>query len=242
MKNRNLAWISFVVILLLLPIAARSQARGSPVAYRINYGAAVPATCQVATGDVFYVNAGANLGLYQCTAANTWTTVGASGAGSIFLGGPGAVGGPTYSFLADPDTGLYNTGANQLGFSTTGINRLNINAAAGVDATIPFRGPNGGIGAPTFSFTGDPDTGIYSPGGGIIGFNTNGALRADIDATRISLQAPLALHIEGVAFAALGVPANGTIIYCNDCTITNPCAGAGTGALAKRLNGVWVCN
>ena len=43
-------------------------------------------------------------------------------------------------------------------------------------------------------------------------------------------------------FASLGTPLNGTVKYCSDCTIANPCAGAGTGAFAKRLNGVWVCN
>lgn len=42
--------------------------------------------------------------------------------------------------------------------------------------------------------------------------------------------------------ANLGAPANGTIVYCSDCTIANPCAGGGTGAIAKRLNGAWVCN
>jgi hypothetical protein len=46
----------------------------------------------------------------------------------------------------------------------------------------------------------------------------------------------------GITFAALGTPDNGVWIYCSDCTIANPCAGAGTGAIAKRLNGVWVCN
>jgi hypothetical protein len=46
----------------------------------------------------------------------------------------------------------------------------------------------------------------------------------------------------GVLFAGLGTPANGTFTYCSDCTIANPCAGSGTGALAKRLNGAWVCN
>ena len=45
-----------------------------------------------------------------------------------------------------------------------------------------------------------------------------------------------------VAFASLGTPANGSVTYCSDCTIANPCAGSGTGAIAKRLNGVWVCN
>lgn len=35
---------------------------------------------------------------------------------------------------------------------------------------------------------------------------------------------------------------NGMMVYCSDCTIASPCAGSGTGALAKRLNGAWVCN
>lgn len=50
------------------------------------------------------------------------------------------------------------------------------------------------------------------------------------------------ITITPVTFATLGAPANGNMKYCSDCTIANPCAGAGTGALAKRLNGVWVCN
>jgi hypothetical protein len=45
-----------------------------------------------------------------------------------------------------------------------------------------------------------------------------------------------------ITFANLGAATNGTIGYCADCTIANPCAGGGTGALAKRLNGAWVCN
>ncbi len=50
------------------------------------------------------------------------------------------------------------------------------------------------------------------------------------------------LALAATTNASLGTPANGTIVYCSDCTIANPCAGGGTGALAKRLNGVWVCN
>jgi hypothetical protein len=45
-----------------------------------------------------------------------------------------------------------------------------------------------------------------------------------------------------VTFANLGTPTNGVIIYCSDCTEADPCAGSGTGALAKRINSVWVCN
>ena len=46
----------------------------------------------------------------------------------------------------------------------------------------------------------------------------------------------------GLAFAALGAPANGTFIYCTDCTKATPCAAAGPGALAKRLAGAWDCD
>ncbi len=46
----------------------------------------------------------------------------------------------------------------------------------------------------------------------------------------------------GVAYGALPGADNGTLIYCTDCAISNPCRVGGTGAIAKRLNGVWVCN
>lgn len=49
-------------------------------------------------------------------------------------------------------------------------------------------------------------------------------------------------RLSATLFAALGSFTNGTLLYCSDCTIASPCAGSGTGALAKRLNGVWVCN
>ena len=40
----------------------------------------------------------------------------------------------------------------------------------------------------------------------------------------------------------LTADSNGTMRYCSDCTIANPCAGGGTGAFAKRINGAWICN
>lgn len=43
-------------------------------------------------------------------------------------------------------------------------------------------------------------------------------------------------------FASLGTPINGAMRYCTDCTIANPCAAGGGGAIAKRLGGAWVCN
>lgn len=49
-----------------------------------------------------------------------------------------------------------------------------------------------------------------------------------------------------VAFAALGAAynsgTNGTVVYCSDCTKATPCAGSGSGAIAKRINGAWDCD
>lgn len=50
------------------------------------------------------------------------------------------------------------------------------------------------------------------------------------------------LKLRGTPFSLLGTPPNGTMRYCSDCTISDPCFPAGTGALAKRLNDRWVCN
>lgn len=66
--------------------------------------------------------------------------------------------------------------------------------------------------------------------------NAGGAVTLTIDKTSGQLLT------RGSTFANLGTPANGYLVYCTDCTIANPCAGGGTGAIAKRLNGVWVCN
>ncbi len=43
-------------------------------------------------------------------------------------------------------------------------------------------------------------------------------------------------------FADLPAIGNFSKINCPDCTRTDPCAGSGTGAIAKRLNGTWICN
>lgn len=60
------------------------------------------------------------------------------------------------------------------------------------------------------------------------------------DGNAISLSGDLLPR--SVLFANLGTPSNGRIVYCSDCTVAATCAGSGTGAIAKRLNGAWVCN
>jgi len=46
----------------------------------------------------------------------------------------------------------------------------------------------------------------------------------------------------GFSQAELAAATNGAVVYCDDCTKATPCAGGGTGALAKRYNGAWDCD
>lgn len=74
---------------------------------------------------------------------------------------------PGLEFTSDPDTGIYRIGANNLGVScgdtkildvaTTGLGVTGTTSSTGV-----FLGPAGLIGAPAYSFTGDPDTGFWN--------------------------------------------------------------------------------
>lgn len=69
-------------------------------------------------------------------------------------------------------------------------------------------------------------------------FSANGNLTAAVVTATTKVQPG------SFAFASIGttLTTNGDMAYCSDCTIANPCAGSGTGAIAKRLNGVNVCN
>jgi hypothetical protein len=72
-----------------------------------------------------------------------------------------------------------------------------------------------------------------------VSINLNGSLTIPAPGGTAALPG---LVFPRVLAASLGAPPNGTVFYCSDCTIASPCAGGGAGAIAKRLNGVWVCN
>lgn len=50
------------------------------------------------------------------------------------------------------------------------------------------------------------------------------------------------VELNNITFADLPASNNGSMIYCQDCTIASPCAAAGPGAVAKRMGGAWICN
>lgn len=80
---------------------------------------------------------------------------------------------------------------------------------------------------------------ITAGGTNIIGLNYNPTTAANqyvVKSTDLILGNPT------MDATSLPAAANGSQVYCSDCTVTNPCAGAGSGAFAKRIAAAWVCN
>lgn len=58
--------------------------------------------------------------------------------------------------------------------------------------------------------------------------------------TDSGIVAAINLTSTGTAFASLGTPPSGTIVWCPDCNVASPCTGGGGGAWAFR-SGTWKC-
>jgi hypothetical protein len=56
-----------------------------------------------------------------------------------------------------------------------------------------------------------------------------------------ALPATVTIRGQAIPFSGLGNPADGSMVYCPDCLAASPCQGGGTGALAKRVRGTWLC-
>ena len=94
----------------------------------------------------------------------------------------GAVATPSLTFTGDLNTGIYSPGADQVAISTGGTARLNADTAA-VTSTLPVVHPLGAVGTPSITFTGDLNTGIWSPAADTIAFSEGGAEAMRIDSS-----------------------------------------------------------
>jgi hypothetical protein len=56
-----------------------------------------------------------------------------------------------------------------------------------------------------------------------------------------NLQLSSSAQVGSATFATLGSAANGSMLYCSNCTQTAACAAGGSGAMAMYLNGAWSC-
>lgn len=75
------------------------------------------------------------------------------------LAGDGLVSAPAYSFTSDPDTGMYISGTD-VSLVAGGSAQLTVDGSS-VTCASPMRAPFGSASAPSFSFSGDTNTGVY---------------------------------------------------------------------------------
>lgn len=231
----------------------------SQYAYRIVPAINNPTNCNPATGDIVWNTT--NLGLYVCTATDTWTPAGFLNnvinltQGTLTASTPAIATSATWNngavafenFTVNITNTASAAGTTLLDFSVGGASIFEIlpsgstNLAAGaglrwLTRSQIYSAADGRFtlwdsGGTTFSrLTLGPEsvagTGLIND---IVGGQTQGIIIGNGDGTTVS-------------FAELGAATNGAIVYCDDCTKATPCAGAGNGALAKRLNGAWDCD
>jgi hypothetical protein len=110
----------------------------------------------------------------------------------------------------------------------------------GNDATLDWQDSTGAAKEALRWSAADQVLMTYAPTKQITFRNSTPTTKMILNDTSLTMSVPIIL--QSSTFSALGNPANGTLVYCSDCTVASPCAAGGTGALAKRLNAVWVCN
>ena len=94
------------------------------------------------------------------------------GTGGV-LTGAGSLTKVSYSFLANPNTGLYQPNVGQLGFSVNAT-QIGVMTTTGFTLNVRLRGVNGDATTPSQSFIGDIDTGMYTPGDDALAFSAGG--------------------------------------------------------------------
>ncbi len=91
---------------------------------------------------------------------------------------------PGYSFLSDPNTGIWSSGADMIDFTIGGVNRLNIDST--INPQVQIAAGLGSVTAPSYSFTSDLNTGIFSPGADVVGLVGGGVQGINTDGTGVN--------------------------------------------------------
>ncbi len=127
----------------------------------------------------------------------------------------GTTGSPAYTFTGDRNTGIYLAGADNFGIATGGSARITTSTTQSIflvnlisNTSRGFQIVTTGVtaAAPSYTFNGDPNTGIYSAVADTLQFTTGGLERFSISTTKASSSLPF--EIEGTASASYFISPN----------------------------------
>jgi hypothetical protein len=165
---------------------------------QIGITAAAGATTQVQFNDAGAFGGDSGLTYDKSTDALT--------SGSLSVTSAGAAATPSLTFTGDPNTGIFSPGADQLAISTGGTARLTSSTTA-LTSALPVDVPLGAAATPSLTFTGDLNTGIYSPGADQLAVATNGTGRLFVDSSGrvgVGTASPTSpLHVQSAGTVAL---------------------------------------
>jgi hypothetical protein len=176
----------------------------------------------VATGaGTFAYESGAtvrtSLGLVAGGAGDIWVEkAGDTMTGNLVMGGSAAniALGSNYLSGDGDDEGIYVTSTGNVGIGTT-TPAQKLTVIGSIDASVQFLGQDADtISTPSYSWSGDTNTGMYRPGADIIGFTTGGAERARVVSTGLSIAA---LAGNGIGFWG-GAPTTYGVMMSNSAT------------------------
>ena len=200
--------------------------------------------------------AGAAIGM----AGNIWTsgvsTAATFNATSVTSGGfqgidADTITAPSFTWTSDLNTGMWHAAADQIGFTTAGVNRLTITNTAltstgqvnalTFNATSTTSGGFQGIDAdtitaPSFTWTSDLNTGMWHAGADAIGFTTAGVNRITINNSGISGAGAGLTGLNGSNISS-GTVAAARVATLNQSTTGNA-ATATALQTARTINGV----
>jgi len=116
----------------------------------------------------------------------------------------GTAASPSFGFNADTNTGVFSPGADQWAVSTGGTERFTVSTTI-VRSSLQIQGPTGSAGTPSFSFSGDVDTGIFNSSADVIAFATAGVQRASIsNSSWVATQATSGGNVKYLTFTSAG--------------------------------------
>jgi hypothetical protein len=130
----------------------------------------------------------------------------------------GSAAAPSLFFTGDTNTGIYSPGADQLAITTGGTSRLAVSTTA-VSSTLAVDVPLGAVGTPSITFTGDLNTGLFSPGADTLALVTGGINRVHVTSgglVGIGTTGPqAACHVNGaiLSSSALGALSASNIFF-----------------------------
>jgi hypothetical protein len=143
----------------------------------------------------------------------------------------GAAATPSIAFTGDTNTGIYSPGADQVAISTNGTGRLTVDTTA-VSSTLAVDHPLGAVGTPSITFTGDLNTGFWSPTADTLAASTNGAERLRITSTGnvgIGTTSP-AVTLDVIGQARFNHTAVNAVEYARGGTVVGDIGGTSGGA------------